>query len=98
MFAPAAHPTLPGQMRKEGLKSQVLTVCGKASYRKRPPCQPAGYSSTGVMLLATHEKHLLSYNAKGGDRWDHKVGIKVQGLLAQCKKEDTKQFIQLCFP
>lgn len=74
VFAPAAYPTLAGQMRKEGLKPQVLTVCGRVSYRKRPPCQHAGCSSAGVMLLATHEKQLLSYNAKSGDRWDHNGG------------------------
>lgn len=48
------------------------------------------------MVLATHEKHLLSYNAKGGDRWDHRVGVpedKGARPLAQCKKEDTKQFM-----
>lgn len=54
VFDPTAHPTLPGQMRKEDLKPQVLTDCGRASYRNRSPCQHAGYSNAEVMHGAGH--------------------------------------------
>ena len=57
VFAPAAHPALPGQMRKEALKPQCSQSVGEpVTERDHCVSMLATLAQRSCMLLATHEK------------------------------------------